>query len=198
MSGGFPEAKPWASCCPRSEATITFTSMPVCFVNAFAAPLTAKVSAGPELPISAVSVVAWLFVGEPRAAPTATASALTVTTANKNQRRLRVVRCGCKRCGCMKCPPWRAVENEKRARRTRCQSGSVGKIVGLSPSFEPRLWKRAHHDHVELFRCRCASCADRSRLEGEVRRISSFAWRTSNSRSRPPPSSCGSLGEYTA
>src|SRR5262245_47959277 len=63
MSGGFPEAKPWASCCPRSEATITFTSMPVCFVNAFAAPVTAKVSAGPELPISAGSGVAWLFVG---------------------------------------------------------------------------------------------------------------------------------------
>ena len=46
MSGGFPEAKPWASCWLKSEATITFTSMPVCFVNAFAAPLIAKVSAG--------------------------------------------------------------------------------------------------------------------------------------------------------
>ena len=56
--------------------------MPVCFVNAFAALLIAKVSAGPELPISAVSVVALLFVGEPMAAPTATASALIVTTPN--------------------------------------------------------------------------------------------------------------------
>ena len=70
MSGGLPDAKPWASCCPRSEATTTFTLMPVCFVKALAALLTAKVSAGPELPISAVSVVAWLLVGEPTAAPT--------------------------------------------------------------------------------------------------------------------------------
>ena len=59
MSGGLPEAKPWASCCPRSEATITFSWIPVCLVNALAALLTAYVSAGPELPIRAVIVVAF-------------------------------------------------------------------------------------------------------------------------------------------
>ena len=59
MSGGLPEAKPWASCCPRSEATTTFSWIPVCLVNALAALLTANVSAGPELPIRAVSVVAF-------------------------------------------------------------------------------------------------------------------------------------------
>src|SRR6476619_3090648 len=94
MSGGLPDAKPWASCCPRSEATITLTLLPVCLLQAAAALLTANVSAGPELPISAVTVTAWLRVGEARAAPTATASAQTVTTASATrQRALQFFRC---------------------------------------------------------------------------------------------------------
>src|SRR3954467_9953651 len=63
MSGGLPDAKPWASCCPRSDATMTLTLMPVFFVHADVATLTAFVSAGPELPISAVISVAWVFAG---------------------------------------------------------------------------------------------------------------------------------------
>src|SRR6516164_5584694 len=79
MSGGLPDAKPWASCCPRSDATMTLTLMPVFFSNADAATLTAFVSAGPEVPISAVSSVAWLFAGDPYAVAAATATAPTVT-----------------------------------------------------------------------------------------------------------------------
>src|SRR4051795_6459203 len=94
MSGGLPEEKPWASCCPRSEATITLTLLPVCLLQAAAALFTANVSAGPELPIRAVTVTALLRVGEPRAAPTATASAQTVTTTSATrQRAIRVFRC---------------------------------------------------------------------------------------------------------
>src|SRR3954466_13639700 len=87
MSGGLPDAKPCASCCPRSEATMTLTLMPVFFDHAAVATLTAFVSAGPELPISAVSSVAWLFDGEPYAVPTATAHAQTPTDNNMSRRR---------------------------------------------------------------------------------------------------------------
>src|SRR4051795_8532771 len=106
MSAGFPDAKPCASCWPRSEATMTLTWIPVRFDQACAALLTAKVSAGPELPINAVIVVALVLAVEPRAAPTATASAPTVTTANvRRQRATGVVRCACTSsvppCGCL-------------------------------------------------------------------------------------------------
>ena len=63
MSGGLPDAKPWASCCPRSDATMTLTLMPDLRDHAAVATLTAFVSAGPELPIIAVSVVSWLVRG---------------------------------------------------------------------------------------------------------------------------------------
>src|SRR3954447_11562522 len=104
MSGGLPEEKPWASCCPRSEATITLTLLPVCLLQAAAALFTANVSAGPELPIRAVMVTALLRVGEPRAAPTATASAQTVTTTSATrQRAIRFFRCAFTK----DLPPWR-------------------------------------------------------------------------------------------
>src|SRR5919198_1053062 len=103
MSGGLPDAKPWASCWPRSEATTTLTLLPVCLLHAAAALLTANVSAGPELPISAVSVTALLFAGEARAAPTVTASAPTVMTASATrQRAIRVLRCAFTN----RFPPW--------------------------------------------------------------------------------------------
>src|SRR5882757_1308595 len=89
MSGGFPDAKPWASCCPRSEATITLTLIPDFFDHAAVATLTAFVSAGPELPIRAVSVVSWLLAGEPRAVPAATATAQTTTNGNTSRERFR-------------------------------------------------------------------------------------------------------------
>src|SRR3954447_4517385 len=89
MSGGLPDAKPWASCCPRSDATMTLTLMPVLFVHAAVATLTAFVSAGPELPISAVSSVAWLFAGEPYAVAAATAHAHAQTPTDKNMGRRR-------------------------------------------------------------------------------------------------------------
>src|SRR6478752_6360927 len=85
MSGGLPDAKPWASCCPRSDATMTLTLMPVFFVHADVATLTAFVSAGPELPISAVSPVAWLFAGDPLAVAAATAIAQTTTDKNASR-----------------------------------------------------------------------------------------------------------------
>src|SRR3954463_6659001 len=96
MSGGLPEAKPCASCWPRSEATTTLTWMPVRLLHAFAALLTAKVSAGPELPIRAVMVVALLDPGDAIAAPTATARAQTAaTTSARRQRALLVSRTSC-------------------------------------------------------------------------------------------------------
>src|SRR3954463_11885480 len=90
MSGGFPDEKPWASCCPRSEATMTFTLIPVFFDHAAVATLTAFVSAGPELPIRAVRVVSWLLAGEPRAGPAAIATAQTATIRNTSRQRFRV------------------------------------------------------------------------------------------------------------
>src|SRR6476659_10705945 len=94
MSGGFPEAKPCASCCPRAEATTTFTWIPVCFVTALAALLTANVSAGPELPIRAVSVVALPLWREPRAVPAVSASAATMTSKSAARgREVRLFRC---------------------------------------------------------------------------------------------------------
>src|SRR3954451_1046778 len=96
MSGGLPEAKPCASCWPRSEATTTLTWMPVRLLHALAALLTANVSAGPELPIRAVMVVALLDPGDAIAAPTATARAQTAaTTSARRQRALLVSRTSC-------------------------------------------------------------------------------------------------------
>src|SRR3954451_11074431 len=96
MSAGLPDAKPCASCWPRSDATTTFTWMPVRLVNALAALLTANVSAGPELPIRAVRVVALPDTGDAMAAPTATASAQTATTTSaRRQRALLVSRSSC-------------------------------------------------------------------------------------------------------
>jgi hypothetical protein len=54
------------------------------------ATLTAFVSAGPELPISAVSVVSLVFAGAPKAVPAATATAQTVSSSNPSRRRFRV------------------------------------------------------------------------------------------------------------
>src|SRR3954469_6127465 len=85
MSGGLPDAKPWASCWPRSDATMTLTLMPVFFDHAPVATWTAFVSAGPELPISAVSSVAWVFVGDPYAVAAATATAQTATDKNASR-----------------------------------------------------------------------------------------------------------------
>src|SRR5437868_7042470 len=114
MSGGLPDAKPCASCCPRFEATITSTLLPVCLLHAAAALLTAKVSAGPELPIRAVRVTALLFAGEPRAAPTVTASAQTAMSGTAiRQRGIRMFRCAFTN----RSPPWGAIENDERAGR---------------------------------------------------------------------------------
>src|SRR5215831_4982048 len=66
---------------------MTLTLMPVFFSNAPAATLTAFVSAGPELPISAVSSVAWGLAGDPDATVAATAAAKTVT--DRNARRFQ-------------------------------------------------------------------------------------------------------------
>ncbi len=94
MSGGLPEAKPWANCCPRSEATTTLTGIPVRLVNALAALLTAYVSAGPELPMRAVSVFAFPLCWEPRAVPAVTASAATMTSmSTARERAMRVFEC---------------------------------------------------------------------------------------------------------
>src|SRR5690242_7533491 len=95
MSAGLPDANPWASCWPRSDATITFAVLPVCFDQARAALLTAKVSAGPELPISAVIVIPALWLCCPATAtPVVRASAATATTSVATcQRTPRVVRC---------------------------------------------------------------------------------------------------------
>jgi hypothetical protein len=69
--------------------------MPVCLVNACAAFLTAYVSAGPELPIKAVSVVAWLLRDEPSAVPAVRASAATMMiTSTALERAMRGFRCG--------------------------------------------------------------------------------------------------------
>src|SRR3954471_17740171 len=96
MSGGLPDAKPCESCWPRSEATTTFTWMPVRLLHALAALLTPKASAGPELPIRAVMVVALLDPGDAIAAPTATARAQTATTTSATrQRALLVSRTSC-------------------------------------------------------------------------------------------------------
>src|ERR1051326_7040636 len=89
MSGGLPDAKPWASCCPRSDATMTWTLMPVLFVHADVATLTAFVSAGPELPISAVSSVAWVFVEDPLAVAATAATARAHSAADKNATRFQ-------------------------------------------------------------------------------------------------------------
>src|SRR5690349_20332348 len=92
MSGGFPEEKPCASCCPRSEATTTFTLLPVFFAQAAVATLTAFVSAGPELPIRAVIVTAFLLAGEPSAVPAVTASADTAAARSALQHAIRNLR----------------------------------------------------------------------------------------------------------
>src|SRR5690348_2781132 len=111
MSGGLPDAKPCASCWPRSDATTTFTWIPDCLDQALAAFLTAKVSAGPELPISAVSVVALLRAGEPSATPAVMARAATVTAASESrQRTVRKVRSGC-----TKYPPWGSCRDDERS-----------------------------------------------------------------------------------
>src|SRR4051794_19967950 len=95
MSGGFPDAKPWASCWPRSDATTTLTGIPVFFDHAFAALLTANVSAGPDVPIRAVIVVADALPREPSAALAVRASAEMMTAASAV--RQRVIRCECTR-----------------------------------------------------------------------------------------------------
>src|SRR5919204_804903 len=96
MSGGLPDEKPWASCCPRSEATTTFTLIPLFLDHEEVATLTAFVSAGPELPIKAVISPALACDGEPVAVVAATADAPTVTTASASaacRRAIRVFRC---------------------------------------------------------------------------------------------------------
>src|SRR3954452_15205929 len=134
MSGGLPEEKPWASGCPRSEATITLTLLPVCLLQAAAALFTANVSAGPELPIRAVMVTALLRVGEPRAAPTATASAQTVTTTSATrQRAIRIFRCAF-----TKRSPSLENEKDERAVGAAARAVPVGGFVWLSPPFRSR------------------------------------------------------------
>jgi hypothetical protein len=64
---------------------MTLTLMPVLFVHADVATLTAFVSAGPELPISAVSSVAWVFAGDPDATVAATAAVQTATDKNASR-----------------------------------------------------------------------------------------------------------------
>src|SRR5215472_4608055 len=85
MSGGLPDAKPWASCCPISDATMTLTLMPVRFDHADVATLTAFVSAGPELAIIAVTSPAWGFAGDPYAIVAATAAVQTATDKNASR-----------------------------------------------------------------------------------------------------------------
>src|SRR3954454_17192720 len=148
MSGGLPEEKPWASCCPRSDATITLTLLPVCLLQAAAALFTANVSAGPELPIRAVIVTALLRVGEPRAAPTATASAQTVTTASATrQRAIRVFRCAITK----RSPSLGTIEKGERAVRRSGVSGSGRQFrLAISSLRRPAAsqtipsWKRLH------------------------------------------------------
>src|SRR6478672_1509320 len=118
MSGGFPDAKPCASCCPRSEATITLTLLPVCLLQAAAALFTANVSAGPELPIRAVSVTALLRVGAPRAAPTA------MTGSASRQRAFRMLRCAFTNTFLLG-----DIENDERAGRRSWPSGSGRQFV---------------------------------------------------------------------
>src|SRR3954447_198253 len=129
MSAGLPEAKPWASCCPRSDATITFTLLPVCLLQAAAALFTANVSAGPELPIRAVIVTALLRVGAPRAAPTATASAqIAMAGSAIRQRAIRMLRCAFTNRFLLG-----DIENGGRAGRRSGPSGSGRQFVWLSP-----------------------------------------------------------------
>src|SRR4029077_8246833 len=143
MSGGLPEAKPWASCCPRSDATITLTLLPVCLLQAAAALFTANVSAGPELPIRAVMVTACVRAGAPTAAPTATASAQTVTTVSaRRQRATRVFRFAITK---KTLPPLELFEKDEQAGRRWGPSGS-GRQFGVAISSLPHPQRAADQD----------------------------------------------------
>ena len=88
MSGGLPEAKPWANCCPRSDATTTFNWMANCVVDALAAALWPCLLRGAGAPqIGAVTVSASLRWREPKAAPAVMASAPTMTSASDVRQR---------------------------------------------------------------------------------------------------------------